>query len=173
MNSAFNNFLFLFLFLFLCLFFLSAKFTIQTKEEELHIRFMIEIIMIIIKKTQKWESKAQSRFHVLQGLQMAVIFNLKISLSWSKPLTKFTCKIWAKSVGQSVRSFSISLLFYGLSLLIRPNQQLNKKFFSNRSVQEKSFATYITGNFWLKFANSITKREKLRKLSELFQMLFA
>ena len=139
----------------------------------MHIRFMIEIIMIILKKTQKWESKAQSRFHVLQGLQMAVIFNLKISLSWSKPLTKFTCKIWAKSVGQSVRSFSISLLFYGLSLLIRPNQQLNKKFFSNRSVQEKSFATYITGNLWLKFANSITKRAKLRKLSELFQMLFA
>ena len=36
--------------------------------------------------------------------------------------------------------------FFGLSLLIRPNQQLSKKFFSNRSVQEKSFATYITGN---------------------------
>ena len=164
MNSAFNNFLFLFLFLF---FFLSAKFTIQTKEEELHIRFMIEIIMIIIK------DKAQSRFHVLQGLQMAVIFNLKISLSWSKPLTKLTCKIWAKSVGQSVRSFSISLLFYGLSLLIRPNQHLKEEILSNRSVQEKSFATYITGNLWLKFANSIKKRAKLWKSSKLFQMLFA
>ena len=134
---------------------------------------MIEIIMIIIKKTQKWESKAQSRFHVLQGLQIAVIFNLKISLSWSKSLTHFACKIWAKSVGLSVRSFSIWLLFYGLSLLIRPNQHLNKDILSNRSVQEKSFATYITGNFWLKFANSVTTREKLRKLSELFQMLFA
>ena len=90
---------------------------------------MIEIIMIIIKKTQKWESKAQSRFHVLQGLQIAVIFNLKISLSWSKSLTHFACKIWAKSVGLPVRSFSIWLHFYGLSLLIRPNQYLKKKFY--------------------------------------------
>ena len=100
LNSAFNHFIFF-----------PTKFTIRTKEEELYTCFMIEIIMIIIKKTQKWESKAQSRFHVLQGLQMAVIFNLKISLSWSKPLTKFTCKIWAKSVGQSVRSFRSRFFF--------------------------------------------------------------
>ena len=103
----------------------------------------------------------------------AVIFNLKISISWLKTLTKFTCKIWAKSVGLSVRSFSIWLLFYGLSLLVRLNQHLNKEILSNRSVQEKSFATYITGNLWLTFSNSITKRAKLRKLSKLFQMLFA
>ena len=43
LNSAFNH----------CLFFFPTKFTIQTKEEELHTCFMIEIIMIIIKKTQK------------------------------------------------------------------------------------------------------------------------
>ena len=43
--------------------------------------------------------------------------------------TKFICKIWAKSVGLSVRSFSIWLLFYGLSLLIRPNQHLTKDIF--------------------------------------------
>ena len=43
--------------------------------------------------------------------------------------TKFICKIWAKSVGLSVRSFSIRLLFYGLSLLIRPNQHLTKDIF--------------------------------------------
>ena len=49
LNSAFNHFLF---------FVFPTKFTIQTKEEELYICFMIEIIiMIIIKKTQKWESK--------------------------------------------------------------------------------------------------------------------
>ena len=59
----------------------------------------------------------------------AVIFNLKISLSWSKPLTKFTCKIWAKSVGQSVRSFSIWLLFYGLSLLISRTNSWTRNFF--------------------------------------------
>ena len=58
--------------------------------------------------------------------------------------TKFICKIWAKSVGLSVRSFSIWLLFYRLSLLIRPNQHLKEEILSNRSVQEKSFATYIT-----------------------------
>ena len=81
--------------------------------------------------------------------------------------TKFICKIWAKSVGLSVRSFSIWLLFYGLSLLIRPNQHLDKEILSNRSVQEKSLATYITENLWLKFSNSITKRAKLRKLSKL------
>ena len=42
LNSAFNHFLFF-----------PTKFTIQTKKEELHTCFMIEIIMIIIKKTQK------------------------------------------------------------------------------------------------------------------------
>ena len=72
-----------------------------------------------------------------------------------------------------VRSFSIWLLFYGLSLLIRPNQHLTKDILSNRSVQEKSLATYITGNFGLNFSNSITKRAKSRKLSKLFQMLYA
>ena len=140
MNSAFNHFIFF-----------PTKFTIRTKEEELYTCFMIEIIMIIIKKTQKWESKAQSRFHVLQGLQIAVIFNLKISLSWSKSLTHFACKIWAKSVGLSVRSFSIWLLFYGLSLLIRPNQHLTKNILSNRSVKEKSFSYALCINYCLCF----------------------
>ena len=46
LNSAFNH-----------LIFFPTKFTIRTKEEELYTCFMIEIIMIIIKKTQKWESK--------------------------------------------------------------------------------------------------------------------
>ena len=51
LNSAFKNFLFLFSFFGFVLFFII--FTIQTNEEEQRICFMIEIIMIIIKKTQK------------------------------------------------------------------------------------------------------------------------
>ena len=74
-------------------------------------------------------------------------------------------------MGLSVRSFSIWLLFYGLSLLIRSNQHLTKDILSNRSVQEKSFATYITENLWLKFSNSITKRAKLRNFYPHFIMV--
>ena len=136
---------------------------------------MIEIIMIMIKKTQKWDSKGSPGIEkfLLTSLVSMFLRVSKISLSWLKPLIKFICKIWAKSVGPSVRSFSIWLLFYRLSLLIRPNQHLKEEILSNRSVQEKSFATYITGNLWLKFANSIKKRAKLWKSSKLFQMLFA
>ena len=67
----------------------------------------------------------QPRFHVPEGLEMAVsrnfprkiYFNLKISISWLEPLTKFTCKIWAKSVNLPVRPWSE---IYGLSLLNIP-----------------------------------------------------
>ena len=149
---------------------------------------MIEIIMIIIKKTQKWESKGSpgiekflltslvSMFLRVSKWPWAVIFyknrfqSLKIwkniknikYLSRSKPLINFVCKIWAKSMGLSVRSFSDK---------IRSNQHLNKEIWSNRSVQEKSFAIYITENLWLKFSNSITKRAKLRKFDPHFIMV--
>ena len=42
--------------------------------------------------------------------------------------------------------FDLASFLWTIALL-RLNQHLNKEILSNRSVQEKSFATYITGNF--------------------------
>ena len=50
-----------------------------------------------------------------------------------------------------------------LSLLRKPNQHLNEEILVNRSVQESLFASHITEDLWLTFANSITKKEAIKK----------
>ena len=108
----------------------STKFTIQNIEEELQICFIGRTATKLKKQREPthWNvALGQPRFHVREGLEMAVsrkfprkiYFNLKISISWLEPLTKFTCKIWAKSVNLPVRRFSIWLHSYGVSLLKR------------------------------------------------------
>ena len=104
----------------------SRKFTIQNIEEELQICFISRTATKLKKPMEPTHWKValgQPRFHVPEGLEMAVsrnfprkiYFNLKISISWLEPLTKFTCKIWAKSVNLPVRPWSE---IYGLSLLV-------------------------------------------------------
>ena len=52
-----------------------------------------------------------------------------MSLSWLKPLSKFACKIWAKSVGLSVRSFSIWRLFMDYRFWYGRTNTWTKKFY--------------------------------------------
>ena len=65
------------------LFFFPTKFNIQTKEEELHTCFMIEIIMIIIKKTQKWESKGSPSFEKFPLTSLVSMFMRVSKWPWA------------------------------------------------------------------------------------------
>ena len=114
----------------------SRKFTIQNIEEELQICFISRTATKPKKPMEPTHWKValgQPRFDVPEGLEKPVsrnfprkiYFNLKISISWLEPLTKFTCKIWAKSVDLPVRRFSIWLHFYGVWLLNNVNNSYN------------------------------------------------
>ena len=122
---------------FQCLsFYFSTKFTISNIDEELQIWFIARTATKLKKQREPTHWKValgQPRFHVPEGLEMAVsrnfprkiYYNLKISISWLEPLTKFTCKIWAKSVNLPVCRFLIWLHSYGVSLLIKQHQDKN------------------------------------------------
>ena len=132
----------------------SRKFTIQNIEEELQICFILRTATKLKKPMEPTHCKValgQPHFHVPEGLEMAVsrnfprkiYFNLKISISWLEPLTKFTCKIWAKSVNLPVRRFSIWLHFYGVSLL-RANPRKMRVFL----VWKRTVINNPTSNFF-------------------------